>query len=145
MSRTWHSLLFLLVAIHVVAAQEPLASTPSLRTDINFACSVEPRRTPIPELWSPYPGEFRAELIIGQKGEVTDARAVRSTYSPDQTEAALKALKSWEFVPATKNGNVVSLKMNATIRVSKTSSTLEFEFGYPKGHRGCIRWPMPTM
>jgi hypothetical protein len=145
MGRIWYSLLFLLVTIHVVSAQEPLASTPSLRTDPDSACSVEPRRTPIPELWSPYPGELRAELIIRATGELTDATAVMSTYSPDQTEAALKVLNTWEFVPATKNGKVVSLKVNGILRFSKTSATLEFEFLYPKGERGCIRWPMPSM
>jgi len=145
MGRIWYSLLFLLVATRGVSAQEPLASTPSLRSDLDFACSAEPRRTPIPELWTPYPGELRAELIIGKNGEVTDANAVMSTYAPDQTQAALKVLKTWEFVPATKNGNVISLKMNTTVRFSKTSATLEFGFLYPKGERGCIRWPMPTM
>jgi outer membrane biosynthesis protein TonB len=90
----------------------------------------------MPELWSSYPGELRAELIIGKAGEVADATAVMSTYAPEQTQAALKILKTWEFVPATKNGHVISLKMNTAIRFSKTSATLEFEFLYPKGERG---------
>jgi TonB family protein len=141
MGRIWRWLLFLLTLSHFLCAQEPLASTPSLRTDPQFSCSVEPLRTPLPELWSQYPGELRAELIIGRNGEVTEATALESAYSSNRTEAALKVLRTWEFVPATKNGNGVSLKMNATLRFSKTSATLEFEFLYPKGQRGCIHWP----
>ena len=119
--------------------------SPSFRTSPAFACSAEPRHTPIPELWSPYPGELRAELIIRTNGEVTGATVVNSTYSPEQTAVAIKVLKTWEFEPATKNGKVVSLKMNAILRFSKTSASLEFEFLFPKGQRGCMRWPMPLM
>jgi TonB family protein len=145
MGRIWYPLLVLVGATHVVSAQKPVVSTPSLRADPNFACSAEPTSTPIPELWSPYPGELRAQLIIGKDGRVTDATSVMSTYAPDQTQAALKVLKTWEFVPATKNGSVASLKMNTTIRFSKKSATLEFGFLWPKGGRGCLRWPMPSM
>jgi TonB family protein len=102
MGLTRYSFLILLVTTHFLCAQQPLASTPSLRTDPHFACSVEPLRIAIPELWSPYPGELRVKLIIRNNGEVTDVTTVESTYSPDQTEAALKVLRTWEFLPATK-------------------------------------------
>jgi hypothetical protein len=145
MGRTWYSLLILVGATHVVAAQNPVVSTPNLRADPHFACSAEPTSTPIPELWSPYPGELRAQLILGRDGGVTNATPFMSTYAPDQTQAALRVLTTWQFVPATVNGKSVSVKMNTTIRFSKESATLEFEFLWPKGERGCIRWPMPTM
>jgi hypothetical protein len=39
----------------------------------------------------------------------------------------------------------VGVKTNAALRFSKTYATLQFEFLYPKGERGCIHWPMISM
>jgi len=134
MSRSWLSLVItLLLTTHLLPAQEPIPSTPSLRADPDFQCSVEPRLTPIPELWSAYPGELRAELIIKFNGLVADAKPVKSTYSPDQTESAMKVLKTWQFEPAMKNGHAVSVRMDVALTFSNTSANLKFEFPFLRG------------
>ncbi len=144
-SVSWFWLLMLLATAHFVRAQEPVVSTPDLRTNRDFACSVEPRLTPIPELWSIYPGELRVDLVIGSTGEVKEAKAVKSSFAPGDTESALKILKTWRFDPATKNAYPVSLHESVSLIFSTTSANLKFEFLFPNGKRGCVRMPMPTM
>lgn len=144
MNQRWLSFVIAsLLITHRMSAQEARPSTPSLRASRDFLCSAEPRVTPVPELWSAYPGELRSELIVNANGEVADARIIQSTFSPGDTESAIKVLKTWQFEPATKNGNVVSLRMNVTLTFSKTSAALQFEFLFPDGQRGCIQRGMP--
>ena len=144
MTRGWLSLTILVLMGDLMYAQEARPSTPELRASRDFLCSAEPRVTPIPELWPAGPGELHSELIIKADGEVGDARVVQSTFPTSTTEAAVKVLKTWQFEPATKNGYVVSLRMNVTITFSKTSEALQFEFLYPEGQRGCIALGMPS-
>jgi TonB family protein len=144
MGRGWLSLVIaLLLMTRLMSAQEARPSTPSMRASSDFLCSAEPRVTPIPELWSTYPGELRSELIVKADGEVADAKVIKSTFPPGDTESAIKVLKTWQFEPATKNGKAVSLWMGVTLSFSKTSATLQFEFFYPDGQRGCIARGMP--
>ena len=91
MSRVRFSLAVILFAFPCLSsAQESRPSTPTLRADRNFTCSVEPRLTPIPDLWAIYSGELRAELIIQANGAVAEVKAVKSTYAAAETESAMK-------------------------------------------------------
>ena len=115
----------------------------SQRTDQSLACSVEPRHTPLPDLWTTQGGEIRATLVVGRGGEVADVNVARTTYTPDKTEAAVKVVRSWRFEPATKNGQVVAVRVHAVITFTKTAANIAFRFDWPKGQRGCVPFPMP--
>ena len=59
-------------------------------------------------------GVVIAELIIGGDGKVQDAHILRSIPLLDQ--AALDAVKQWEFTPTLLNGSPVPVIMTATIQ-----------------------------
>lgn len=58
-------------------------------------------------------GVVLAEVVIGETGEVTDAKVVRSV--PLLDEAALKAVRNWRFEPTVVNGQAVPVKMTVTV------------------------------
>ena len=59
-------------------------------------------------------GVVIAELVIGGDGKVQDARILRSIPLLDQ--AALDAVKQWEFTPTLLNGSPVPVIMTATVQ-----------------------------
>jgi protein TonB len=56
------------------------------------------------------------ETLIGANGRVEDARILRSIPLLDQ--AALDAVRQWEFTPTLLNGNPVPVIMTTTIQFS---------------------------
>ena len=54
------------------------------------------------------------ETIIGADGKVQDARVLRSIPLLDQ--AALDAVKQWEFTPTLLNGSPVPIIMTVTVQ-----------------------------
>ncbi len=149
MWRTNVQQLFFVVVMMLVSATSLQSQSPrpagSQRTDQTLACSVEPLHTPMPDLWTPRTGEFRAQFVVRRSGEVTDIDVLRSTYTPEQTESAMTVLRTWKFEPATKNGQAVSVRMNVGLRFTRASANIALQFVWPKGHRGCVPFPMPTM
>jgi hypothetical protein len=142
--RHLHLAVVLVLSATTLYAQRVQPLTFSKRADQRFACSAEPRHTPFPDLWTEYPGEFRAEMVVQKDGGIGEVRVVKTTYAPDETESAVKTVRSWRFEPATKNGYPVSLRMNLVITTTKNSEKITFAFGFPKGQRGCVPFPMPT-
>jgi TonB family protein len=61
-------------------------------------------------------GVVIAELVIGPDGRVQDARVLRSIPLLDQ--AALDAVKQWEFAPTLLNGKAVPVVMTAAVQFS---------------------------
>jgi protein TonB len=55
------------------------------------------------------------EAIIGADGGVTDLMVLRSTREPLLDEAAVRAASQWEYEPATKDGQPVSVYLNVTV------------------------------
>jgi protein TonB len=53
-------------------------------------------------------GTVDLELTIGPDGRFVSARVVKSVSKP-LDDAALAAVKQWEFIPARRNGEAVSL------------------------------------
>jgi protein TonB len=53
------------------------------------------------------------EVLIGTDGKVADARVLRSIPLLDQ--AAIDAVRQWEFTPTQVNGNPVSIIMTVTV------------------------------
>jgi protein TonB len=58
------------------------------------------------------------EAIIGTDGRVQDARILRSVPLLDQ--AALDAVKQWEFTPTMLNGKPVPVIMTMTVQFTLT-------------------------
>ena len=58
-------------------------------------------------------GAVVMEILIGPDGKVQDARVVDS--APDFDQAALKAVRQWEYTPSMLNGVAVPVVMTATI------------------------------
>jgi protein TonB len=58
-------------------------------------------------------GVVICEVLIGADGKVADARILRSIPLLDQ--AALDAVRQWEFTPTQVNGNPVSIIMTVTV------------------------------
>jgi protein TonB len=58
------------------------------------------------------------ETLIGADGRVEDARVLRSIPLLDQ--AALDAVKQWEFTPTLLNGTPVPVIMTMTVQFSLT-------------------------
>jgi periplasmic protein TonB len=56
------------------------------------------------------------ETLIGANGRVEDARVLRSIPLLDQ--AALDAVRQWEFTPTLLNGNPVPVIMTTTVQFS---------------------------
>ena len=54
------------------------------------------------------------EATIGLSGRVTDTRVLRSIPLLDQ--AAIDAVKQWEFTPTTLNGTAVPVIMTVTVQ-----------------------------
>jgi len=54
------------------------------------------------------------EATIGPGGKVTDTRVLRSIPLLDQ--AAIDAVKQWEFTPTTLNGQPVPVIMTVTVQ-----------------------------
>jgi protein TonB len=54
------------------------------------------------------------EVIIGSDGKVQDARVLRSIPLLDQ--AAVDAVRQWEFTPTLLNGSPVPLVMTVTVQ-----------------------------
>ena len=59
-------------------------------------------------------GAVVACFIVDVEGRVSDVRVSRSL-SPDLDDAAIDTVKSWTFVPATKDGKPVSSQVWATL------------------------------
>lgn len=82
--------------------------------------------TPPPRLDVPqYPPEARAagikgavlaEVLIDPTGRVSDARVVQSI--PLLDDAALKAVRAWQFAPTVVNGQAVPVRMTVTVNFS---------------------------
>ncbi len=58
-------------------------------------------------------GVVICEVLIGPDGKVADARVLRSIPLLDQ--AAIDAVRQWEFTPTQVNGNPVSIIMTVTV------------------------------
>ena len=58
-------------------------------------------------------GVVIAEIVINESGNVTDARILRSI--PLLDEAALEAVRQWQFSPSVVNGATVPVKMTVTV------------------------------
>jgi protein TonB len=74
---------------------------------------VAPQYPPIAES-ARVQGVVILETIIGVDGKVQDARVLRSIPLLDQ--AALDAVKQWEFTPTTLNGVPVPVIMTVTVQ-----------------------------
>lgn len=61
-------------------------------------------------------GAVIAEIVVDGSGHVTDARVIRSI--PLLDEAALEAVRRWEFEPTLVNGQAVPVRMNVTVNFS---------------------------
>jgi TonB family protein len=61
-------------------------------------------------------GVFIAEAVIDEKGNVTNARILKSS-GPKVDKAALAAILQWKFKPATLNGNPVAVYYTLTVNV----------------------------
>jgi protein TonB len=53
-------------------------------------------------------------LVVGSNGLPRDVKVGRSL-SPDLDEAAIEAVKKWEFAPATKDGKPVASRINVEV------------------------------
>jgi TonB family protein len=62
-------------------------------------------------------GAVVAEVVISEKGEIVEARIVRSV--PLLDEAALEALRYWYFAPTLVNGEAVPVSMTVTVNFTK--------------------------
>ena len=61
-------------------------------------------------------GNVVAEVVIDPGGRVTDARVVQSI--PLLDDAALAAVRNWQFAPTVVNGQPVPVRMNVTVNFS---------------------------
>jgi protein TonB len=59
-------------------------------------------------------GVVIVEVTIGPDGKVLDASVLRSIPLLDQ--AALEAVRQWEFTPALLNGNPIPFRMTVTVK-----------------------------
>lgn len=104
----------LLAALPVARAEEPAGSPEATRT-------VAPEHPP--ELLArKVAGEAEIECVVGVDGRVSEAR-VASASQPEFGEAALAAVKQWEFKPGRKDGNPVAMRV-----------TIPIEFQVPGEH-----------
>jgi TonB family protein len=105
------------VAVAPLTAPPPPASSGPVRVGGNISPPVRIKNVP-----PVYPDEARAakvqgtvilETTIDQKGLVTNARVLRSVPLLDQ--AALDAVRQWEFMPTLLNGQPVAIIMTVTV------------------------------
>ncbi|HXU32395.1 MAG TPA: TonB family protein [Thermoanaerobaculia bacterium] len=61
-------------------------------------------------------GVFIAEAVIDEKGDVTNARILKSS-GPKIDAAALAAILKWKFKPATLNGKPVAVYYTLTVNI----------------------------
>ncbi len=66
-------------------------------------------------------GAVLAEIVVDPSGHVADARVVRSI--PLLDEAALQAVRRWEFEPTVVNGQAVPVRMTVTVNFSQPPNT----------------------
>jgi TonB family protein len=58
-------------------------------------------------------GVVIAEIVVNESGNVTDTKILRSI--PLLDEAALEAVRQWQFSPSVVNGHTVPVKMTVTV------------------------------
>jgi len=58
-------------------------------------------------------GVVIAEIVVNERGEVADAKVVRSI--PLLDDAALAAVKTWRYDPTIVDGQPVPVRMNVTV------------------------------
>lgn len=74
-------------------------------------------------------GEARVSYIVNAEGEVSDVHAITSTH-PEWAEAAVAAVKQWQFEPARKNGEAVNMrKETPMVFTNETKTTSEKGLG----------------
>ncbi|MGC4071912.1 MAG: energy transducer TonB [Nibricoccus sp.] len=59
-------------------------------------------------------GEVLVSFVIDEKGNVTDAKAVRSTH-PEFEASAVECVRKWTFTPALEDGKPVKTRMQMPI------------------------------
>jgi TonB family protein len=59
-------------------------------------------------------GEVVVDFIVTEKGDVINARALRSSHAEFETPA-VEAVMKWKFKPATKNGKPVATHMQTPV------------------------------
>lgn len=94
-----------------IPSQEPI----KIRGDINPPKRIKyahPAYPPV-ALMARIEGVVVVEAIIGKDGKIKSARVVRS--APLFDEAALKAVKRWEYTPMVSNGEVREVQLTVTI------------------------------
>ena len=62
-------------------------------------------------------GDVLLEAVIASDGTVREARVLRPLH-PDLDANALRALKTWRFEPATKDGNPVAIRSQISLQNS---------------------------
>jgi len=65
-------------------------------------------------------GVVIAEIVVNEGGNVTDAKILRSV--PLLDDAALKAVRLWQYTPTLVNGQAVPVRMTVTVNFSQTRS-----------------------
>jgi TonB family protein len=70
-------------------------------------------RYPAEALAAGVQGVVIAEIVVNESGNVTDTKILRSI--PLLDEAALEAVRQWQFSPSVVNGHVVPVKMTVTV------------------------------
>jgi TonB family protein len=139
------SVVFLLVALGVNAAladTAPQASTAPLFIDVK---SPPPDITPpkwdaSPHATPVYPktarlhaeeGTANITITIREDGSVADPSVTTSTTFADLDEAALEAVKTWRYNPATKDGKPIAVRVGVFVKFSLgNGGGLPFEAPY---------------
>jgi serine/threonine-protein kinase len=110
------------------ASEEAARPASPLRVGVDASPPRQTRNVP-----AAYPADAQAagqqgtvdlELTIGPDGRVASARVVKSVSKP-LDDAALAAVKQWEFIPARRNGEAVSLiyPVSVSFRLADTVRT----------------------
>jgi TonB family protein len=109
-------------AMSVQASRDTPPSPPAQRDEhgvVRVGASMAPPRrvgTPV------YPAEAKAagiegvviaEIVVNEQGSVTDAKVLRSI--PLLDDAALAAVKTWQYEPTLLNGQPVPVRMTVTV------------------------------
>jgi TonB family protein len=66
-------------------------------------------------------GVVIAEIVVNEAGNVADAKILRSV--PLLDEAALQAVRAWQYAPTIINGQAVPVKMTVTVNFSRSPSS----------------------
>lgn len=125
-----------LSAMGTVPVQEP-------QTPVRIGGTVKPP-TKIKDVRPVYPDAARAEGVegivivearIGTDGSVLEVKVIRSI--PALDDAAVEAVRQWEFQPTLLNGNPVEVMMTATVNFSlKGGGALQEPLPQSRGIRG---------